>query len=278
MSMSERKKLGVALGGGGVRGLAHVAILQTLDARGIAPAALAGTSMGAIIAALYASGKSGREIRGIVEQHIFTHDDGLRDVYKKRRGLLKWFTMRPAWGRGGLLKPDGFLQYLVGQMKADTFEDLKMPLRIVATDFYSGNPVVFETGPLFPALKASMSIPGVFVPVEHDGKILVDGGISNNLPYDLLADECDATIAIDVALTRERRSGGPPHMIDATLGMFEIMVERLTQTKVAAHPPTVYFRPRLTGMRFLEFDKADEVFEQSTAAMQDFAAVLQESI
>ncbi len=276
--MSERKNVGVALGGGGVRGLAHVAVLQTLDACGIRPAALAGTSMGAIIAALYASGKSGREIRNIVEQHVFTRNDGLRDVYQKRRGLLKWFTMRPAWGRGGLLKPDGFLQYLIEQMNMDTFDELKIPLHIVATDFYSGNPVVFTKGPLFPALKASMSIPGVFVPVEHDGKILVDGGISNNLPYDLLADECDTTIAIDVALTRERKRGEPPNMIDATLGMFEMMVERLTQTKVAAHPPTIYFRPRLTGMRILEFDKVDDVFEQSSAAMKDFESALRRNI
>lgn len=276
--MSESKNVGVALGGGGVRGLAHVAVLQTLDARGIRPAALAGTSMGAIIAALYASGKSGRKIRNIVEQHVFTRNDGLRDVYEKRRGLFKWFTMRPAWGRGGLLKPDGFLQYLIDQMNMDTFDELKIPLHIVATDFYSGNPVVFTKGPLFPALKASMSIPGVFVPVEHDGKILVDGGISNNLPYDLLADGCDTTIAIDVALTRERKSGAPPNMIDATLGMFEIMVERLTQTKVAAHPPTIYFRPRLTGMRILEFDKVDDVFEQSSAAMKDFESVLRRNI
>lgn len=275
--MTGTSTVGIALGGGGVRGLAHVAALQTIDACGITPKILAGTSMGAIIGALYASGRSGRQIRDLVEQHSVTQNDGLRDLYAKKRGLLKWLhAVRLSWEGSGLLKADGFLQYLIEQMEVDTFEGLKIPLRVVATDFYSGAPVVFDSGPLFPALKASMSIPGVFVPVELDGRILVDGGMSNNLPYDLVADECDITIAIDVAPTRVREDAEPPNMLDATLGMFDILVEHITRAMIEARPPTIYVHPRLVGIRILEFDEADAVFEQALPAMVDLEKRIRE--
>lgn len=250
--------------------MAHVPALETIDACGIEPTALAGTSMGAIIGAMYASGKSGTEIRGIIEAHIVARGDGIKEIYAKKGALLKWLSgVRLAWRGTGLLKADRFLQHVLEQMDATTFEELKIPLLVVATDFYSGEPVVFDSGPLLPALKASMAIPGVFVPVEHDGKILVDGGMSNNVPYDLLADRCEVTIAVDVAPTRKREDADPPNMIDATLGMFDILVERITKTMLEQRPPTIYVRPELVGIRILEFDKAEDVFEQSKEAMAE---------
>jgi len=263
--------VGVALGGGGVRGLAHVPALETIDACGITPTVMAGTSMGAIIGALYASGKSAREIRGIVQQHIVARDDGIKDVYAKKDSLMKWLhSVRLAWKGSGILEADGFLRHLIEQMDVTRFEDLKIPLHVVATDFYSGESVVFDSGPLLPALKASMSIPGVFVPVEHEGRILVDGGVSNNLPYDILLNECDKTIAIDVSPTREKSDAEPPSMIDVTLGMFDILVERITKTMIEAHPPTIYFHPRLVGIRILDFDKTEDVFAQMEQAVAEF--------
>jgi NTE family protein len=267
--------VGVALGGGGVRGLAHVPALATIEACGIRPAVLAGTSMGAIIGALYASGKSAKDLCGIVEHHIIGRDDRIKDIYAKKDSLLKWLTsVRLAWKGSGLLEADGFLRHLLDQMNASRFEDLKIPLHVVATDFYSGESVVFNRGPLLPALKASMSIPGIFVPVEHEGRILVDGGVSNNLPFDLLAPRCDVTIAIDVAPTREINDAEPPNMLDATLGMFDMLVERITTSMVLAQPPHVYFHPRLVGIRVLDFDKAEDVLEQTEQAIGEFKKML----
>jgi NTE family protein len=174
--------------------------------------------------------------------------------------------------------PDGFLHYLVEQINMTEFEELKIPLRVVATDFYSGEPVVFDSGPLLPALKASMSIPGVFVPVEHDGKILVDGGMSNNLPYDLLPESCEVTIAVDVSPTRIKEDTEPPSMIDATLGMFDILMERVTKAMLEKHPPTLYFRPRIVDIRVLEFDKADEVFKQVGDGLAEFKVRIEETV
>lgn len=272
-------KTGVALGGGGVRGLAHVLALETIDGCGISPKALAGTSMGAIIGALYASGRSGKDIRELVERHMVFRGDGIREIYRKKEALLKVLTaLRPAWKKSGLLRADGFLHYLLDEIQADTFEDLKIPLRVVATDFYRGEAVVFDSGPILPAIKASMSIPGIFVPVEHEGRILVDGGLVNNLPYDLLAGECDATIAVDVAPTREPDESGAPNIIDATLGMFDILVERVVARGLEDRPPTVYVHPKLVNIRTLDFEKIKVVFEQARPAMAPFKAALEKAL
>jgi len=268
-------KVGVALGGGGVRGFAHVLALQTIDACGIVPEALAGTSMGAIIGALYASGRKGTEIRAFVENHVVEEDDKLEDLFKKRDRLIKWLSaLKPAWDGSGLLKADGFLHYLLDEIHAERFEDLEIPLRVVATDFHRGEPVVFDSGELLPAILASMSIPGIYVPVEHEGRVLVDGGLVDNLPYDLL-DDCDVTVAVDVAPTRDPDETEPPNMIDATIGMFDIFVDRAVERMRQERPPTIYLRPRLTGIRTLDFEKAETVFEQARPTMEELREALE---
>ena len=262
------RSVGIALGGGGVRGLGHIPALETIDACGIKPVAIAGTSMGALMGVLYAAGRSGKDIRRFVEEHIVTRHDGIKDLYGKRASLLKWLrAVRLSWTGTGLLQADSFLRYLIEQMAVTRFEDLKIPLRVVATDYYSGESIVFDSGPLLPALKASMSIPAVFVPVQHDGRILVDGGVSNNLPYDMLPASCDLTIAIDVMPARETGTADPPRMIDATLSMFDLLVTKITTAMIEKHPPDIYFNPGLTGIRILDFDKAEEVFKQAEAAV-----------
>ena len=267
--------VGVALGGGGVRGLGHIPALETIDACGIKPTAMTGTSMGAIIGVLYAAGRSGKDIRSFVEEHIVTRDDGIKDLYAKRASLLKWLkAVHLSLTGTGLLKADSFLRYLIEQMDVTRFEDLKIPLRVVATDFYSGESIVFDSGPLLPALKASMSIPGVFVPVEHEGRILVDGGVSNNLPYEILPEQCDLTIAVDVSSTHKNGYADPPSMIDATLGIFDMLVERVTKAMIEKHPPDIYFNPGLVGIRILEFDKAEDVFKQAEAAVPKLKEML----
>lgn len=277
--MSEKPSVGVALGGGGVRGFAHVPALETIDACGIVPAAVAGTSMGALIGALYASGKSGREIRRIVEEHSLTPEDGLKEIFAKKDALLGWLrAVRLSWKGTGLLRADGYVRFLIEQMDAETFADLAIPLLVVATDYYSGEPFVFDKGPLRPALMASMSIPGVFVPVEHEGRLLVDGGVSDNLPYDFLVDACDVTVAVDVAPTRDPAEEEEPGLIDATLAMFDILVDRLTQARVQAHPPSVYVHPRIAGVRVLEFEKSQDVLSQAEPAMSEFRERLLDAV
>jgi len=272
-------KIGLALGGGGARGLAHVLALEALDACGIKPAMIAGTSMGAIVGALYAGGWSGRDLHAHLNDLLVGEGDGLRDKVRKKAELVKWLTaVRPTRQGGGFLKADRFLERLIELIDAEQFEDLRIPLRVVATDFHSGEPAVFERGPLLPAILASMSIPGVFVPVEHQGRILVDGGVVNNLPYQLLQNACDAVIAIDVAPARDANRTDAPGVIDATLGMFDTMVDAITQSMLDRAPPDIYVRPRLTGIRVLDFDKVEDVFAQARPSMLALKHVLRGGI
>jgi NTE family protein len=271
------KNVGVALGGGGARGLAHILALQTIDESGIRPSALAGTSMGAIVGALYASGLSGAQMREGFIEHTISKSDHLKDIIRKRKDIFKWLQIvSPEVKRGGLLSADGFLRYLLAEIRVETFEELKIPLQIVAMDFWSGQEVIFNKGKLFPAIKASMAIPGVFCPVAYEGRVLVDGGLVNNVPYDILPPRCDCTIAIDVAADRKPGSGQVPGILDSVLGMFDMLIERNVTTKLTLSPPTIYIRPGFSNIRVLDFNKHDEVFSQAAAAMETLRAKLKQ--
>ena len=193
-------KVGIALGGGGVRGLAHVPILQVLDDLQIRPAVISGASMGGVIGALYASGMSAREIREVVERRLILKNDTWRDVIEKSDELLKWVhAFKPDFSGSGLINAEGILNSLLNEIKAESFEELEIPFLVVATDYWSAEEVVFETGELFPAIRASMAVPGVFSPVSVENRILVDGGVVNMVPYDLLMSCADFIIAVNVS-------------------------------------------------------------------------------
>ena len=195
----------------GVRGLAHVLALEVLDELGVRPARIAGTSMGAIIGSLYASGKNGKDIREGIHQHIIARGEGLKEIFGKRRELMKWLSAIQLTRRsGGILKADGFFAFLFDELQVESFDELTIPFAAVAADFYRGDAVVLESVDLMSAIQASMSIPGVFAPVTRDGRVLVDGGVVNNLPYDILAEDCDVTIALDVAPSRDKACVAPP--------------------------------------------------------------------
>jgi NTE family protein len=273
------KRIGVALGGGGARGLAHILALEAVDEAGIVPSVIAGTSMGAIVGALYASGHSGEEIHQGFARHIIRKNDKLRDILDRRAELLKWLkSVKPELRGGGILRPDGFLRYLLDEIRAETFEELKIPLRIVATDFWSGREVIFSAGALMPAIQASMAIPGIFSPVVIDGRVLVDGGLVNNVPYDLLSSDCDCTVAIDVAAVRTPEENRVPGVLDSIFGMFDLLIERSVEAKLAVSPPTIYIRPGLSNIRVLDFNKHEEVFRQSAPAMEILRAELRRAI
>ncbi len=269
------QRIGLALGGGGVRGLAHIPVLEALDGMGRRPACLAGTSMGAIVAALYASGRSGRDLRAQVEAMMPSRDDGFREALDKGGELLRWVGgLALHAGHGGLVRADRFLERLVSRLGAETFEELSLPLRVVATDYWRREEVVFDGGPLLPALKASMAVPGVFAPVVIDGRVLVDGGVTNQVPYDLLRGEADVVVAVDVVGTRSPRRHGTPNAVEALLGAFEIMQEAALGEKLRTAKPDLLVRPDLRNIEVLDFAKAAEVLEQAGSA----AAVLRREL
>jgi NTE family protein len=256
------KRIGLALGGGGARGLAHIHVLETLDELGVRPAVIAGTSIGAIMGSLYASGMSGTAIRTLVDHLLLRDITKISDVFT-RKDLLKWIGMfDPSFRNGSLVKGEKFIQVLSESMKCSAFEELEIPLLVSTTDFSSGREVVFESGDLLLPVRASMAIPGVFKPVKHHGKLLVDGGLVNPLPYDLLADRCDFIIAVDVSGSMERPLKNPD-FLDATLGSFDIVQSSLIAERFQRLPPDVYLKPALRDIRILEFNRADDIYAQS---------------
>lgn len=269
------KRLGLALSGGGVRGLAHIPVLETLDHAGVRPCVMAGTSMGAVLGALYASGLSGAQIRALVEEHVITRRDGIRQVIRKGRKLLHWADFfRPEWTRRGLLRADRFLKYVLSQIDAECFEDLRIPLSVVATDYHTGTCVVLDRGELHPAIRASMAIPGVFAPVERAGRLLVDGGIVNNMPYDLVQGACDVTLLSDTSSPRAITDGIPPTTVGALQRGFEILMRELGDAKLRTDPPEHRICSELPDVHALDFGRIGEVLDFEPPGLSDLTAWL----
>lgn len=269
-------RIGLALGGGGVRGLAHIPVLETLDAMGIRPVAIAGTSMGAIIGALYASGRIGRDIRRLVRSITIRKGESLRQILGRRDALLKWLAaMAPDFRGRGLVRTDRFIRLLADEIGCATFEDLAIPLTVVAADFWTAEPVALSTGDLLQAVQASMAVPGAFPPVEREGRILVDGGVVNLVPYDILRDRCDVVVAIDVAGAavppKKRR---PPTVAEAVLGAFDINQAAVLEHKIRAAPPDILIRIGLRDIPILDFTRTDDVLRRARPACRDLRRAL----
>jgi NTE family protein len=263
-------RVGIALGGGGVRGLAHILMLQVLDDLNIRPAVISGTSMGAIVGALYASGMSAREIREIIERRVILKNDTWRDVLEKREDLLKWVSaFRPDFSGSGLLSAEGILNSLVNEIKVDSFEGLAIPLLVVAADYWSAEEIIFEQGSLLHAIQASMAVPGVFSPVSAQGRILVDGGVVNLVPYDLLTSRADFIIAVNVSRVRAASTPEFPNALESVLGTFDIMQTTMLTDKLKRIKPDIYVWPHIRNVRMLDFGKIEEVFEQSIPAAEE---------
>jgi NTE family protein len=268
-------KIGIALGGGGAKGLAHILILEVLEELGLRPVCVAGTSIGALLGVLYCSGIPPSQTRRQMTEASLSGDESLRDLLGKRE-ILKWLDFaRFQFDGSALLRSDRVMDVLFSDLEPRRFEDLQTPLKIVATDFWAREPVVLDRGELIPALKASMAVPGVFPPVEIEGRLLVDGGMVNPVPYDLLPRECDITIAVDVAGKRTPSSDGIPSMADLVFNAFQIAARSIVREKLCRVQPDIYVEPDIEDIRLLEFYKAAQVFRQAQPAKEQFKRELE---
>ena len=269
------KGIGLALGSGGAGGLAHIAMLEVLEELSIKPDAISGSSIGAIVGALYAAGLDSEGIRELFEEFGESAMNPFSGWTNDGNGMGWTDLVGLDLANDGLISTDGFLE-LVGQhIEARDFSDLEIPLKIVATDYWSGEPVVLDEGDLFKAIKASMAVPGLFAPVKDGDRLLIDGGVSNPLPWDLL-EEQDLVIAIDVTGTRKPSSDGSPGITTLLFKTFEIMQGALIQQKLAAAPPDIYIKPELDDVRLLHFDRVDEVISQAGSAADELRGRLSE--
>jgi NTE family protein len=264
-------KIGLALGGGGAKGLAHILMLEAFDELGVKPAAIAGTSIGAAIAALYASGLAAHEIHEVV--NALAPPNRARGHISRRffRADIMGMIGRidPGIGARGLMRGEKFLSFFYKSLRATTFEELEIPLTIVAADFWRREQVVFDSGDLWMPLKASMALPWIFAPVVYHDRVLIDGGTVNPVPYDLLPEDCDVTVAIDVLGARVKKAGKKPSLLDGIFNAFQIMEKTIVEEKLKRRPCDIYIRPEIVDVRVLEFFRRDLIYRQAAPAKDE---------
>ena len=269
---ARQPSIALALGGGGARGLAHILMLEVFDELGLKPKVIAGTSIGAIFGAAYASGLSGKEIRAQCEVILGERLGLFRELMAARAttSLLSIFSLRSA-----LLEPGVLLDILMPRGVATDFAHLAIPLKVVATDFYGQDAVVFQEGPLRRAVAASMALPALFQPVVIDGRALIDGGLVNPLPFDLLQGMADIVVAIDVAgapLPSEKREW--PSATEALWAASFIFERTIIREKLKQRQPDIYVDAGTGHFQVLDFLKFNEILKRAEPAKERFKAQL----
>lgn len=252
--------LGVALGSGGARGLSHILVLEALDDLGLRPAAMAGASIGALFASVYAAGMPARDIR-----HLVTHTLKNRGEVMKRLLAARVGRIADLFGAGlgnpVLIDAERFIGGFLPKMVPDTFEELSIPLRVVATDYWERCERTFTEGPIRPALAASLAIPGLIRPVQHEGHTLVDGGAVNPLPFDLLRSRADVVIAVDITGGHGTETRGVPAPFEAMFATLQIMASSIVGEKLKAGAPDILIRPNVHDFRVLDFFRAAAILK-----------------
>ncbi len=305
-----KPKIGLALGSGAARGWAHVGVLDALAAAGIEPDIIAGTSMGALVGGVYASGRH----------------QALRDwALSADRRIVASMVDVGLLG-GGLVDGVRIVDWLGGLKIAPRFEDLKMPFAAVATDLTTGREVWLREGKLDRAIRASISIPGIFSPVEVEGEWLVDGGLVNPVPVSLcramgadfiiavnlnedllgrrllpeIAVTPDAAETVDAqkftnwlsmiktmptALASQAASfklfgngGLAPGYFDVLGNALNIMQDHITRSRLAGEPPHALILPRVVDIGLMDFHRAAEAIEEGRAATERVVPIIESKL
>ncbi len=252
------KSLAIALGGGGARGIAHIAVLEVLDELGVRPTAIAGSSVGAMIGAAYAAGLSGRDIR----RHVIALAHDRSEVYRRlvaaRAGS---FASLFSGGFGSATQVDGekFCEHFLPAAMPEDFSALKIPLMVIASDLYRRQQVVLTSGPLRRAVAASMALPTVVRPISIDDRVLVDGGATNPLPFDQLRGRADVIVAVDISGEPNDERRDIPSPWEAILATILVMGQAIINEKLKHGAPDLIIRPNVGLFRTLDFFQASAI-------------------
>jgi NTE family protein len=256
---NRRPRVGVALGGGGARGIAHIGVLRVLEQEGLPIDCLAGTSIGGIVAAGYASGLT---------------PDQLEEEAKSTtnaRSMLRLADPGPL--KHGLLRGNRLQGYFEDRLGSKTFADLNIPLAIVSVDLNARKEAIITKGPLALAVRATISVPGLFMPVEVHGQRLVDGGLLNNVPVSAVRQlGADIVIAVDVepdpqdpTHARFTSSRWMPEGLTRTFATMDeaisLLLAKVQENYLEQHPPDICFRPVIpAGINVLSgYSRVDEL-------------------
>jgi NTE family protein len=262
------KTFALALGGGGARGLAHIAVVEALDEMGVKPVAIAGTSIGSLIGASYAAGMTGKDIR----HHViaFAHDwsnTRRRLMTTRAGGFADLFSGRLS--QATQMDAEKFCeQFLPGQVPGD-FSALEIPLIAMTTDLHRRSETPIASGALRPALAASIAIPGLFRPVIIDGRVLIDGGTTNPMPFDKLTDLADRIVAVDVHGIPEVDRVDIPNSWEAVYAAALVMGGAIIAAKLNHAAPDLVIRPNVSIFRTLGFLQASAIIRTAEAVKND---------
>ena len=259
-------RVGLALGGGSARGLAHVLMLEVFDDLGVKPAAIAGTSIGAIIGGMYAAGLSAAEIREFAEKLLSSRSEVFIRLARSYSGLSSlWSFKRPSVVDGVTL----FELLMPPQLRCD-FSALKIPFSAVAVDYYAMEPVVLEHGAVIPAIAASSALPTILKPVSIGGRVLVDGGFANPTPWDVVQARTDVVIAVDVTGQTDLGSTDAlPSTLDAWVGCTQILFHAVLREKLRQRAPDLLVRPSVGTFGTMDFTRIRDIFAAATPAKDE---------
>jgi len=260
-------RIGIALGGGGARGFAHIHVIEAVAEMGLRPAIMSGTSIGAVIAAGFATGIDARDMVDYAERLVGSHKQALKMLISKRPlGVLELFDIRK---RGGaILKGEGVLELALPELLQHSFCTLTIPTKVVATDFYANRAKIFDQGPLMPALAASIALPSLLSPVKIGGQYYIDGGMTNPLPYEIIEDDADIVIACDVTGVRAVTAEKAPSTTEILFGSIQITLHALVEAKLAVKQPAILIQPPIEQFRVLDFFKLQEILD-ATRSIKD---------
>jgi len=266
------KKLGLALGGGGARGCAHIGIIKSLTSAGIKIEYMAGTSIGSVVGAAHASGDIDR------------FEEYLLEV--KWTDVVKYFD--PGVPHRGLFKGNKLVKLLSELISRKKFTQLNHPLVVVATNLETGEEVRIDRGNVIDALRASIAIPGIFTPFKKGRQYLIDGGVVNPMPVDVVRSMgADVVIAVDLSYEfikeklkykkRKELSKNPildwltperPNIIDVIENAVFMMQLQITEKNIALNRPDILIRPALGSARIFDFHKAKGMIEKGFELME----------
>jgi len=248
-----RKKIALSLGSGSAKGLAHIGVIEALIEKKYQIDAIAGTSIGAVIGAYYAFGKLDD-----YKEYVLTLD---------KRKVFSLFDLN-IFPSKGLMDGDKICKFLMSTLGEQNIEDANTKLMIVTTDLNTGEPVIFEEGSLIDAIRASISIPGIFTPATVNGKIFVDGGVSMPLPNEVLKEKGYKRI-VSVNLNKylsNNISSGLPNIVSTFYKSFSIVNYYQSMYSLECHPPKILIEPELKNIGMFDYHKAKDIIEKGYLA------------
>lgn len=259
--------IALALGGGGARGLAHIHAIQALDELGLRPTAISGSSIGAIMGAGMASGLSGKDIEEHARSILSRRAEVLARVWRSRPATFS--EMMESGLRLGQFNAPRVVGAFLPEAIPETFQELKIPLHVTATDYYGHCLAVLSEGDLVSSLAASAALPAIFCPVERDGRLLIDGGIYNPVPFDILEGKADLVIAIDVVGAPSKTSAKVPTTVEMMFGATQLMMQSIIAMKLESRRPDILLRPPVSRFRVLDFLKINAIMEETAGLKEE---------